>query len=50
MRGFREYVDWEVARKKRFLHPYLVDRKGELLVDYLGVTSASPRITKRFAD
>lgn len=36
MRSFREYVDWEVARKKRFLHPYLVDRKGELLVDYLG--------------
>lgn len=33
MSGFGEYVDWEIRRSKRALHPYLVDGNGELLVD-----------------
>jgi hypothetical protein len=36
MQGFGEYVDWEIARSKRLLHPYVVDRDDELLVDQIG--------------
>jgi len=36
MRGFGEYLDWEIRRNKRFQAPYLVDRGGRLLVDRLG--------------
>jgi Sulfotransferase family len=36
MTGFGDYVDWEIARNRRRLSPYVVDRKGGLLVDTLG--------------
>lgn len=36
MRGFPEYVDWEIGRGKRRQHPYLLDRDGRWLVDYIG--------------
>lgn len=36
MSGFGEYIDWEIRRNKRALHPYLVDRHGGLLVDTIG--------------
>jgi hypothetical protein len=36
MSGFAEYVDWEISRHDRFQHAYLTDRRGALLVDYLG--------------
>ena len=34
--SFGDYVDWEIARGKRFLHPYVMDRDERLLIDYLG--------------
>lgn len=36
MTGFAEYVDWEIHRNKRKQHPYLLDRGGRLLADYVG--------------
>ena len=36
MRGFADYVDWEIARNKRMQHPYVLDRRGRLLVDLIG--------------
>jgi hypothetical protein len=36
MRGFGDYVDWEIRRNKRLQFPYLVDRDGGLLVDEIG--------------
>jgi hypothetical protein len=36
MRGFGEYVDWEIGRGKRRQHSYLFDRRGRLLVDRIG--------------
>jgi hypothetical protein len=36
MRGFGEYVDWEIARNKRIQHRYLYDRGSRLLVDVIG--------------
>ena len=34
--GFGAYVEWEIRRNKRALHTYLVDRRGDLLVDTVG--------------
>jgi hypothetical protein len=36
MRGFADYVDWEIRRNKRLQFPYLADRDGRLLIDDLG--------------
>lgn len=36
MGDFGNYVDWEIRRRKRALHPYVLDRKGSLLVDLIG--------------
>lgn len=36
MRGFGDYVDWEIRRNKRMQAPYLSDRGGRLLVDQIG--------------
>jgi hypothetical protein len=36
MPGFGDYVDWEIRRRKRALHPYVLDRHGSLLVDLIG--------------
>jgi hypothetical protein len=34
--GFHGYVDWEIARRKRYQHPYVLDRHGRMLVDRIG--------------
>lgn len=34
--GFPSYVDWEIARRKRFQSPYVEDGRGRLLVDHIG--------------
>jgi hypothetical protein len=36
MRGFGDYVDWEIRRNKRLQWPYLYDPNGRLLVDLIG--------------
>ena len=36
MDGFAGYVDWEIGRRKRAQYPYLFDRRGALLVDFVG--------------
>lgn len=36
MRGFGDYVDWEIARDKRTQYPYLYDGQGRLLADLIG--------------
>jgi hypothetical protein len=36
MRGFGDYVDWEIGRNKRLLSGYLCDKRGRLLVDRIG--------------
>ena len=34
--SFSGYVDWEIRRRKRHQHPYLLDRSGRMLVDQIG--------------
>jgi hypothetical protein len=36
MSGFPEYIDWEIQRNKRFQHIFLLDKDGELKIDFLG--------------
>jgi len=36
MDGFPSYVDWEIARRKRYQHPYLLDRRGRALTTRIG--------------
>ena len=36
MNGFADYVDWEIGRNKRMQYPYICDKHGELLVDFIG--------------
>jgi hypothetical protein len=36
MRGFGEYVDWEIGRRKRDQRRYVLDRNGRLMVDDIG--------------
>lgn len=36
MRGFDEYVDWEIGRNKRSQHSYICDAHGDFLVDRIG--------------
>ncbi|HUF74236.1 MAG TPA: sulfotransferase family 2 domain-containing protein [Gammaproteobacteria bacterium] len=36
LKGFSDYIDWEIGRSKRTQHPYLLDRRGRLLVDHVG--------------
>lgn len=36
MRGFDEYVDWEIRRNKRMQYVYLYDGRGRLLADLIG--------------
>jgi hypothetical protein len=36
MKGFSEYVDWEIARNERLQHRYLLDARGRMLVDEIG--------------
>ena len=36
MRGFGEYVDWEIKRNKRMQDRYVLDRQGNTLVDRIG--------------
>jgi len=36
MKDFREYIDWEAARRSRFQYPLITDQTGEIIVDFLG--------------
>jgi hypothetical protein len=36
MKGFGEYVDWEVRRAKRYQYPLVTDEEGQVMVDFLG--------------
>ena len=36
MSGFPEYVDWEIGRNKRHQHIFLLDRDGEIGIDFAG--------------
>lgn len=36
MSGFPEYVDWEIKRNKRHQHIFLLDRDGEIGIDFAG--------------
>ena len=36
MRGFEDYVDWEIRRNRRTQHGYICDRNGQLIIDRLG--------------
>jgi hypothetical protein len=36
MGSFDKYIDWEIRRNKRNQYPYLLDRRGRLLVDAVG--------------
>jgi hypothetical protein len=36
MSGFPEYVDWEIRRDKRHQHIFLLDRHGEVGLDFVG--------------
>ena len=33
---FPEYVDWEIRRDRQHQHRFVCDRRGELLVDFVG--------------
>ena len=36
MKDFREYVDWEVQRGKRYQYPLVADDDGQIMVNFLG--------------
>jgi hypothetical protein len=36
MSGFPEYVDWEIKRNKRHQHIFLLDRTGQVGIDFAG--------------
>ncbi len=36
MSGFEAFVEYEIARNKRFQHPFITDKEGRLLVDFVG--------------
>lgn len=36
MKGFDDYVAWEIRRAKFFQHTYVTDRDGKLIVDFIG--------------
>ena len=36
MRGFDDYVEWEIRRGKMFQYPYVTDEKGDWIVDFVG--------------
>jgi len=36
MSGFPEYVDWEIKRNKRHQHIFLLDRNGDIGIDFAG--------------
>lgn len=36
MKGFGEFVDFEIARNKRFQHTFVLGKEDEMLVDFLG--------------
>jgi Sulfotransferase family len=36
MSGFGEYVDWEIGRRKRDQHRYVLDYNGRMMVDEIG--------------
>jgi hypothetical protein len=36
MSGFPEYVDWEIKRNKRHQHIFLLDRDGDIGIDFVG--------------
>jgi Sulfotransferase family len=36
MKGFEDYVNWEIARGKMFQHAYMTDSAGKMIVDFIG--------------
>jgi hypothetical protein len=36
LKGFEEYLDWEIRRGKMFQHEYVTDASGKLIVDFVG--------------
>ena len=36
MSGFPEYIDWEIARKKRYQDIFLLDKHGKININFVG--------------
>lgn len=36
MKGFEDYVEWEISRGKMFQHTYVCDANGKMIVDFVG--------------
>ena len=36
MKDFREYIDWEVNRAKRYQYPLVTDEDGQIMVKFIG--------------